>query len=63
MVFVGKEILFKVITALNGGGIAGFTEQLLEFRLFFFFFKLLVNILSRSVHISNISQSTRALKA
>lgn len=36
MVFVGKEILFKVITALNGGGIAGFTEQLLEFRCGFF---------------------------
>lgn len=58
---MGKAVLFKVITALNGGGIAGFTEQLPEFRLLFF--KLVLNILSRSVHISNISQNTRALKA
>jgi len=33
--FVGKAVLLKVITALCGGGGAGFTEQLPDFRLFF----------------------------
>lgn len=57
---MGKVVLLKVITALNGAGITAFTEQFLDFRLFF---KLVVNTLSRSVHISNISPNTRALKA